>query len=134
MTNKEDFEIALHSILDRLGKADWAEPLLDLDNKFLQVPEDDSFRDQLLNMLLQLRESTLSEPAMPLSPLAAIRLSHLTCWNYRFIRVDDSGRHYLDPLTEPAEAFRGGEIDVQQSNSAYPAQDIVKRWARDHLC
>jgi len=120
-----DFYESLNTILTALDKKGWLVPLQELHHKFIQVPE---FDNELICMLHSVLDAHKLDPGIPVSTLAAIRLSSLECWSYRFQNCDHD---YLNPLTEPVEALHHSR--VSQSNSAYPAIDIVKRWARDHL-
>lgn len=128
-----NFESSLQHILEKLQKTEWANPLKELEKKLRQIPDDESqFSVEILNMLHQLSEALTADADTPLSQLAAIRLSSLDCWTYRFFRDDALGRHYLDPLTAPESDFSSNVL-VQQSSSPFPAADIIKRWAREHL-
>lgn len=127
------FENSLTTLLSRLHKNDWATPLKRLEQKFRQIPDDDgNFGVELINMLHQLSDALAHDTDTPIAQLAAIRLSAFDCWTYRFYRDDASGRHYLDPLTTAESEFVHG-LSVVQSNSPFPATDIIKRWAREHL-
>lgn len=134
MTEKNiNFEQSLTIILSRLHKKEWATHLKGLEEKFRQIPDGDcSFCVEVINMLHQLNEAVALDSDTPITQLAAIRLSAFDCWTYRFYRDDKNGRHYLDPLTSPASDFRQN-VSVVQSNSPFPAADIIKRWAREHL-
>lgn len=128
-----NFESSLQHILEKLQKTEWANPLKALEKKLRQIPDEECrFSVEILNMLHQLGDALATDTDTPLSQLAAIRLSSLDCWTYRFFRDDAVGRHYLDPLTTPESDF-SSNVFVQQSNSPYPAADIIKRWAREHL-
>lgn len=128
-----EFEKSLIVLLAQLHKKDWATPLKGLEHKFRQIPDDQSgFRIELINMLHQLCAAIAADADTPLAQLAAIRLSAFDCWTYRFFNDDIEGRHYLDPLTASSSDFSQG-ISIAQSSSAYPATDIIKRWAREHL-
>lgn len=128
------FESSLHNILQLLDKKAWATPLQELSEKFQQIPEDAfDFKVELLNLLHGLHEAILKDPSLPLSQLAAIRLSNLDCWTFRFL-TPSNVPPYLDPLYNSLSDFKiEPSLTVIQSNSAYPAPDMVKRWARAHL-
>ncbi|AQT61912.1 hypothetical protein [Cellvibrio sp. PSBB023] len=128
-----NFDKSLANLLSQLHKNEWATPLKGLEEKFRQIPDDDSsFRVEVINMLHQLSDALSHDAETPITQLAAIRLSGFNCWTYRFYRDDSAGRHYLDPLTTPASAL-SGDVSITQSNSPFPATDIIKRWAREHL-
>ena len=128
-----NFDKSLTNLLSQLHKSEWATHLKGLDEKFRQIPNDDSsFRVEVINMLHQLSDALSLDADTPITQLAAIRLSAFDCWTYRFYHDDSNGRHYLDPLTTPASAFVEN-VSIVQSNSPFPATDIIKRWAREHL-
>jgi hypothetical protein len=128
-----NFDSSLQHILEKLKKTEWANPLKELEKKLRQIPDEESrFSVEIINMLHQLGDALTTDSDTPLSQLAAIRLSSLDCWTYRFFRDDAAGRHYLDPLNAPESDFLSNVL-VQQSSSPYPAADIIKRWAREHL-
>lgn len=128
-----NFEHSLYQLLTRLQKTAWADPLKGLEKKLRQIPDDESsFSVELINMLHQLGEALRLDADTPLAQLAAIRLSAFDCWTYRFFKDATDGRHYLDPLTA-AESDFSSQVSIQQSNSPFPAPDIIKRWAREHL-
>jgi hypothetical protein len=128
-----NFEKSLATLLNQLHKNEWATHLKGLEEKFRQIPDDESsFSIELINMLHQLSEALSHDADTPITQLAAIRLSAFDCWTYRFYHDGTDGRHYLDPLTTPASAFVGN-VSIVQSNSPFPATDIIKRWAREHL-
>lgn len=128
-----NFEQSLNNLLSQLHKKDWATPLKGLEQKFRQIPDDQGgFRIEVLNMLHQLCAAVATDADTPLSQLAAIRLSAFDCWTYRFFREDAQGRHYLDPLNAiDSELFFS--VSIGQSSEPFPATDIIKRWAREHL-
>ncbi len=127
------FETSLSIILEQLEKKEWASPLKGLEQKFRQLPEDEtSFGTEILNTLHALHQAIELDASLPLSQLMAIRLAGLTCWTYRFFHVESGRHHYLDPLNTPTPDFQK-KITVQQSTSSYPSTDIIKRWARENL-
>lgn len=127
------FETSLSIILDALEKREWASPLKSLEQKFRQLPEDEtSFSADILNMLHALHQAIALDGDLPLSQMMAIRLAGLNCWTYRFFRIESGRHHYLDPLNNDAAEFGHG-VSVQQSTSSYPSTDIIKRWARENL-
>lgn len=128
------FESSLNNILQLLDKKAWATPLQELSEKFQLIPEDAfDFKAELLNLLHGLHEAIIKDPSLPLSQLAAIRISNLDCWTFRFLNQNNV-QPYLDPLYDSISDFKvGSSLTVIQSNSAYPAPDMVKRWARAHL-
>jgi hypothetical protein len=133
MTETINFEHSLNNLLACLDKKDWATPLKELEQKFRQIPDHEGgFRIDLINMLHQLCSAMTTDTETPLELLAAIRLSTFDCWTYRFFRDDAHGRHYLDPLTTTKTEF-SGDVVIGQSSEPYPATDIIKRWAREHL-
>ena len=128
-----NFDQSLINLLSKLQKKDWATPLKGLEQKFRQIPDiENSFGIEIINLLHQLCEALLADGDTPIAQLAAIRLAGLDCWTYRFFHDDAEGRHYLDPLTASSSDFSQG-VSIAQSSSAYPATDIIKRWAREHL-
>ncbi|WP_331351274.1 hypothetical protein [Cellvibrio sp. UBA7671] len=128
-----NFEQSLILLLTKLHKKDWATPIKGLEEKFRQIPDtENSFCIEMINLLHQLCEAREVDSDIPLAQLAAIRLASLDCWTYRFFRDATDGRHYLDPLTASSSDFSHG-IAITQSSTAYPATDIIKRWAREHL-
>lgn len=127
------FEQSLTVLLSQLDKKEWATPLQALEQKFRQIPDENcSFSLELINLLHQLSEALSLDADTPIEQLAAIRLSALSCWTYRFYRESEGGRYYLDPLTSAVSEFTA-TIVVVQSSSPFPAIDIIKRWAREHL-
>lgn len=127
------FEQSLTTLLTKLSKMEWMTPLQMLNEKFRQLPEaESSFSADILNMLHQLCDARAVDPEAPISQLAAIRISALDCWTYRFYHDTNESRHYIDPLNSSVEAVcRSAQI--LPSSTAFPATDIIKRWAREHL-
>jgi hypothetical protein len=76
-------------------------------------------------------DATKTDNELPLTYLFAIRLSKFEAWTFRFSHSTSTGKQYLNPLTHAASEFRAAE--VSQSGTAFPAEDIIKRWARDYL-
>ncbi len=133
MTDSPTFEASLLHILGLLGKQDWMEPLATLADRFRQLPETEiNIHAELLNMLYSVREVSAQDSSLPVSYLVAIKLSALDIWCWRLVRVTDGHHKYLDPLTTPEAEF-SLPLDVHQAASAFPAPDVVKRWAREHL-
>jgi hypothetical protein len=133
MTDSSTFEDSLLHILNLLDKKEWQQPLSALADRFRQLPETEiNIHAELLNMLYSVREVSAQDPSLPVSYLVAIKLSSMDIWCWRLVRVIDGHHKYLDPLTTPAAEF-GLPLDVHQSASAFPAPDVVKRWAREHL-
>lgn len=127
------FEDSLLHILNLLNKKEWAPPLFALADKFRQLPETEiNIQADFLNMLYSLKEVTTQDSSLPINYLVAIKLSTLDCWCWRLVRVIDGHHRYLNPLTTPDTEFCE-PLDIHQSTSAFPAPDIVKRWAREHL-
>lgn len=127
------FEQSLDYLLSRLDKKSWEQPLKLLEEKLRQIPvEECSFSVELINMLHQLNEALATDIDTPLCQMAAIRLASFECWTFRFFKETTAGRRYLDPLTSTASDFCDA-ISIQQSSSQFPAPDIIKRWAREHL-
>lgn len=126
----ESTQHSLLTILDLLNKTAWYDPLSDLTMKFAQIPpEEYCFSTDLINLLHSLLDAQTRDPDIPLAQLAAIRLAHLDCWTYRF---ESEGHSIKDPLACPVSEFTP-QVHIFQSTAAYPAPDIIKRWARDHL-
>ena len=127
----EKFEKSLNVILDALDKKAWRLPLYDLYTKFKQIPDSEqSFEIELLDMLHGLNRTTANDPLLPIHLIAAVRLSGLNCWCFRFRKGD----HYLDPLHDDVTLFlNDSDISISQSSAAFPAPDIIKRWARENL-
>lgn len=133
MTESTSFETSLSIILELLEKKEWASPLKGLEQKFRQLPEDEtSFSADILNLLHSLHQAIGIDASLPLSQMMAIRLSSLNCWTYRFYRNISGHHRYLDPLTNSSADFES-DITIQQSTSSYPSTDIIKRWARENL-
>lgn len=130
-----NFQDSLLKILGEIGKKDWATPLTELSQKFQCIsPDEYSFEHELLNMLHGIHATTSIDNSLPPSLIAAIRLSALDCWTFRFIKVGAAGRHrYLNPLVDPASEFLTPGIQHDVASSANPPVDIIKRWARENL-
>lgn len=127
------FETNLIKSLEHIGKKDWATALLSIEKRFIHIPESEtSFRDELLNALWSLHEAQKIDSEFPLLHVFAIRFSKFDAWTFRFMKTTDHGKNYLNPLVDSDESFREN-IEVLQSSSAFPAEDIIKRWVRDHL-
>lgn len=134
-TRHMNFENSLGLVLTDLNKKDWKAPLTQLAKKFSQLPldeEDSTFQTEVLNMLHNLRDALRIDADTPLPQLTAIRFAALDFWTYRFFRDGSSQRQYLDPLTASDTEFTHS-VCITQSADAYPAPDIIKRWAREHL-
>lgn len=131
-----NFQDSLIKILGELGKKDWATPLLQLADIFHCIPAGEySFEQDVINMLHNIHSAITIDRSLPLAQLVAIRLSALECWTFRFFLVEAEGRHhhFLNPLRDPATAFKQPTLDINLSSSAFPAVDIIKRWARENL-
>ncbi|HSX86130.1 MAG TPA: hypothetical protein VLE50_12030 [Cellvibrio sp.] len=126
------FHQSLQIALDRLHKPHWQPALLELVEKFDAVPDYDDIdiHNEVLNVLWNLAEALQEDPELPLEALAAIRLSKMEVWTLRAT----IGRKTWNPIEERFLTFsQDGPPQISQSNSAYPAEDIIKRWARDRL-
>lgn len=127
------FETSLTISLEHIGKKDWATALLSIEKRFIHIPESEtSFRDELLSALWSLHEAQKLDNELPLLQIFAIRFSKFDAWTFRFVKRTNEGKSYLNPLVDPNEYFIDN-VEVLQSGSAYPAEDIIKRWVRDHL-
>lgn len=128
----ETFQHSLTIALDRLQRPHWQIPLQDLVAQFDGIPEYDDIdiHNEVLNVLLSLADALLDDPELPLEALVAIRLSKMEVWTLRAT----IGRKTWNPIEESFQSFtQTGKAQISQSNSAYPAEDIIKRWARDRL-
>ncbi len=119
------FSDSLHNVLQDLQKGHWSKPLVELSDKFSQLPEESSFNVELLNMLLQLRHDLQQDPSLPLAVITAIRFSNLDAFTFRF----QTASGFLNPLVD----IFPNDIALSQASHAYPAPDILKRWSREHL-
>jgi hypothetical protein len=138
------FSESLTRALQRMNKPQWFNSLMQLSTNFDQLPiEEIEFNHELLDLLANLintldtDDGTLLE-GVPLETLAAIRLSKLNCWTLRAQNKLADGNHDTwNPLKQTFVGFResGGDsgTKVFQASNAYPAEDIIKRWARDNL-
>lgn len=128
-----NFENSLNACLEQLGKKEWATALLNLEKKFHLIPsEETSFGDELISMIWALHTAKLKDVELPVVHVFAIRLAKFDAWTFRFTRSSIKGKEFLNPLTSPDSDFTGS-IDVYQSPTAFPAEDIIKRWVRDNL-
>ncbi len=129
------FETSLSIVLEQLGKKGWTTILIDMEQKFrsIQISQDtSSFGDELLNTLWSLQDAKKHDENAPLLIMFAIRFSKLDFWTLRFTKL--SAQHagiYLNPLTASASDLSTAVI--LQAGSAYPAEDIIKRWVRENL-
>lgn len=127
------FEISLRHCLDQLGKKGWATPLMQLEKKFQLIPDNEiAFRDELIDLLVALNAAKQQDADLPLLHIMAIRLAKCDAWTFRFSKSYAHGKTFLNPLTANLVDFTL-PIEVSQSNSAFPAEDIIKRWVRDNL-
>lgn len=126
------FTTSLDKALTLLDKKAWADPLIELEQKFQLIPNDaTAFGDELLHMLWTLIDAHKIDPDLPIKNLLAIRLSKFDAWTYRFIKVTKPPKHYLNPLENDVSEFI--HAAVSHSGTAFPAEDIIKRWVRDYL-
>ena len=128
----ETFQQSLQIALSKLDRPHWQPPLQELVSQFDTIPEYDDIdiHNEILNVLLNLAEALQDDPELPLDALVAIRLSRMEIWTLRAT----IGRKTWNPIEESFQSFCGGSsAQISQSNSAYPAEDIIKRWARDRL-
>lgn len=127
------FEHSLNTSLEQLGKKEWATPLLAIEQNFRLIPNDEtSFGEELINTLWALHEAKTKDEELPLVHVFAIRISKFDAWTFRFSKYTPEGKIFLNPLTSSQAEF-SDSIEVSQSGSAFPAEDIIKRWVRDHL-
>lgn len=127
------FKNSLNISLEQLGKKQWATALLNIEQNFRLIPSSEtSFGDELINALWALNEAKLKDDDFPLVHVFAIRFAKFDAWTFRFSASADDGKVFLNPLTSQHSDFTAS-IEVSQSSSAYPAEDIIKRWVRDHL-
>ena len=127
------FEHNLNTSLEQLGKREWATPLLAIEQNFRLIPSGEtSFSDELINTLWALNEAKLKDAELPLVHVFAIRISKFDAWTFRFSKYTPEGKEFLNPLTSSHAEFTDS-VEVSQSSSAYPAEDIIKRWVLDHL-
>lgn len=130
--SNQHFDSNLDNVLTLLNKKAWALPLTELEQKFRLLPKDaTAFGDELLNSLWSLHDATKTDNELPLTHLFAVRLSKFEAWTFRFSISKNQVRHYLNPLTQDTSELIHAE--VSQSGTAFPAEDIIKRWARDYL-
>jgi hypothetical protein len=130
--DSESFQQSLQIALSKLNRPHWHTPLQELVSQFDMIPEygDVDIRNEVLNVLLNLAEAVQDDPDLPLEALVAIRLSRMEIWTLRAT----IGRKTWNPIEENFQSFCGSAFaQISQSNSAYPAEDIIKRWARDRL-
>lgn len=128
------FETSLHIALDKINKPEWHTPLLELANHFNGLPEHDiNFDDELLNLLWSLQTAVESDPSIPVETLMAIRFSRLNSWTMRAYNVADGQHIPWNPIAEHFNQFKDDTTKVIQASTAYPAEDIVKRWSKDSL-
>jgi len=129
---KTNFHKSLAIALEQIGKPEWAEPLIELEQRFHLIPKDDiAFSTELLEVLWSLQDALKTDANLPLKQVFAIRFAKLDAWTFRFRKTTDASKDYLNPLAAvPADFSRA---EVSQSGTAFPAEDIIKRWVRDHL-
>ena len=130
MTN--NFNNSLNIALELLDKQAWATPLAELERNFHCIPEGEiTFAEELLNLLWLLHTTQQADSDFPLNHVFAIRLAKLDAWTFRFSKITPTGKEFINPLVAVPSDFT--QADVGQSGSAFPAEDIIKRWVRDHL-
>lgn len=128
------FETSLHIALDKIKKPEWHSPLLELAKHFNGLPEHDiNFDDELLNLLWSLQTAVEADPNIPIETLMAIRISRLNSWTMRAYKVAGGQHIPWNPITEHFDQFKDDTTEVIQAATAYPAEDIVKRWSKDSL-
>lgn len=132
LPTSETFQQSLQIALSKLDRPHWQPPLQELVSQFDAIPEYDDIdiQNEILNVLLNLSEALQDDPELPLEALVAIRLSKMEVWTLRAT----IGRKTWNPIEESFQSFcAGSAAQISQSNAAYPAEDIIKRWARDRL-
>jgi RNAse (barnase) inhibitor barstar len=126
------FHTRLNTVLHTLDKSTWATSLVALEQNFRSIPDDEiSFADEVLTTLSSLRDIKSTDSAVPLTIVFAIRFAKMDVWTFRFTQKTDAGTKFLNPLTDAPTDFI--KTQFSQSSSAFPAEDILKRWVRDHL-
>lgn len=130
------FQTSLQIALERLDRPQWADDLYKLVEHFEGIPEYDiGIEDEILDMLLSLTEAKASDPDIPVGNLMAIRLAKLESWTkraYKRVHRDGSDEHtHWNPIEEHFSSFRTEDTKVTQAATAYPPEDIIKRWCRD---
>lgn len=126
--------ISLRKVLRELNKKDWYEPLATLIDHFAGVPDQDiKAGDEILNMLWQLHVMKTTDKDLPLCQFVAIRLSRLPIWHARAWNDHDAQHQYWNPLGEPFSTFKQTQTQIASAPTAYPADDIIKRWALQNL-
>lgn len=124
--------------LEALGKPEWADFFCSFLNHFSQLPplpdaeSDDTVDIELLNLLWSIVEPAKLSPDMAVH-MAAIRISKLPIFTVRAYHSVAGKRVYWHPLQQPFSSFQKPETIIAQAHSAYPAEDIIKRWVRDNL-
>ena len=127
------FEHNLITSLEQLGKKEWTTALLTIEKNFRLIPADEtSFGDELISTIWALHDAKLKDDDLPLVHVFAIRISKFDAWTFRFSKYRPDGKEFINPLTATNSEFTDS-VEVSQSNSAFPAEDIIKRWVRDHL-
>lgn len=131
----EAFENSLRIALEKINKPEWLQPLSILTSHFDGMPDYDvQFTDELLNLVWSLQTAVESDPTIPLDILMSIRLSKLDAWTIRALnRAEDNQHVHWNPLTTAFNEFRNDTTEVLQKPSAYPTEDIIKRWSKDNL-
>lgn len=130
----KDFEQSLNTVLIRLDKKCWQEPLIKLASHFDSYPSPEfMITEELLNMLWSFTEAHEADPQIPLSTFAAIRLPKLSAWTLRASKESGDQHKTWDPLTQSYSEFSHAQTLAFQASTAHPAEDIIKRWSRDNL-
>jgi hypothetical protein len=136
-TNQPDcFISSLQRVLKQLNKSQWQAPLAQLSNNFQQLPDvcENNFDDELLNVLWSLVDPVKQDADAPLNQMMAIRLSRLVSFTVRARHLNTEGVHkFWNPLMQSYSDFRTPATQTLQASSANPPEDVIKRWARDHL-
>lgn len=131
---KPTFFDSLTTALEKLNKLQWRDPLANLASHFEKVPEQDlDFHDELLNLVWSLDNAATADPDVPLNVLMSIRLSKLDSWTLRAMKTIEEKTVHWNPLTQSFSEFKDETTKVMQMPTAYPAEDIIKRWSKEHL-
>lgn len=117
--------------LAQLDKLNWSPVLVDIEKKFrdaIDNREDVSFASELLNMLWTLNEAKATDPDIPTETMFAIRFAKLDIWTLRFSKKTGNTTTFVNPLDSSLD-----DTEISQGSTAFPSEDIIKRWARDRL-
>ncbi len=131
----DKWEKSVKEALDKLDKPKWFEPLKTIKASFSGVQTDGDDIDSQIEMVLwDLVAVYINSDSLPLERLFQRRVSELECWTHRAVKKVANEPCFWNPLDSSFNDFKhgGGTVREYTAACAYPARDMIRKWAEAH--